>query len=141
MFSVIKAVYLLGVLAGSIQAAPTPQGAPAPTSTPAPASPPPTTDREAAARQILGSAFGTPGNRSFDYVVVGGGTAGLAVAARLAENPSRQVAVIEAGGFYEIDGGNVSTIPTFGPAFTGKSPEDTNPLIDWNFVTTPQPVL
>lgn len=35
---------------------------------------------------------------SFDYVVVGGGLAGLVVAARLAEDASKTVAVIEAGG-------------------------------------------
>lgn len=34
---------------------------------------------------------------SYDYVVVGGGTAGLCVAARLTENPDVKVAVIEAG--------------------------------------------
>lgn len=35
--------------------------------------------------------------KSFDFVVVGGGTAGLAVAARLAEWDNVTVAVIEAG--------------------------------------------
>ena len=140
MLSTFKASCLLAALARSVQAAPTPQGT-IPLADTERASPrPPMSDREDAARQILGSAFGVPENRSFDYVVVGGGTAGLAVASRLAEDPSKQVAVIEAGGFYEIDGGNLSTIPAFGPAFTGKSIQDTNPLIDWNFVTTPQSV-
>ncbi|KAK9893997.1 GMC oxidoreductase [Cystobasidium minutum MCA 4210] len=36
--------------------------------------------------------------RSYDYVIVGGGTAGLAVAARLAEDSQTTVAVIEGGG-------------------------------------------
>lgn len=27
--------------------------------------------------RLLGSSFGVPGNQSFDYVIVGGGTAGM----------------------------------------------------------------
>ena len=34
----------------------------------------------------------------FDYVVIGAGSAGCAVAARLSEDPTVTVAVIEAGG-------------------------------------------
>jgi choline dehydrogenase-like flavoprotein len=34
---------------------------------------------------------------NFDYVIIGGGTAGLVVAARLTENPDTTVCVIEAG--------------------------------------------
>lgn len=34
---------------------------------------------------------------SFDYLVVGGGTAGLAVAGRLSEDPTIIVGIIEAG--------------------------------------------
>lgn len=52
------------------------------------------------------TSFGTPGkNVSYDYVIVGGGTGGLAIAARLAENRNTSVAVIEAGGFYQVDNG------------------------------------
>jgi len=36
-------------------------------------------------------------SQTFDYVVVGGGLTGITVAARLAENPSVSVLVIEAG--------------------------------------------
>ncbi|KAE9379815.1 GMC oxidoreductase [Stipitochalara longipes BDJ] len=45
------------------------------------------------------------------YPVVGGGTAGLAIAARLAETNS--VAVIEAGGLYELDNSNQSIVPYY----------------------------
>lgn len=89
---------------------------------------------------LLGSHFGLPGDGTFDYVVVGGGTAGLALATRLSEDPSKLVAVVEAGSFYEIGNGNLSQIPTFGPAFSGKSPQDIAPLVDWAFLTTPQEV-
>ena len=85
--------------------------------------------------------FGTPGvNASFDYVIVGGGTAGLTVASRLAENPSLSVAVIEAGGFYEADDGNTSVVPGYAITYAGTDPKDTNPLVDWGFVTVPQAV-
>ena len=79
--------------------------------------------------RLFGSSFGLLDiNATFDYVVsqslcsgytisnankvVGGGTAGLTVAERLAEDPPVSVAVIEAGSFYEIDNGDFSQIPT-----------------------------
>ncbi len=93
-------------------------------------------------RPSKGFTFGIPGkNASFDYVIIGGGTAGLTLATRLAtNNDSISIAVIEAGGFYEVDAGNVSVVPGYDALFTGTSPSDTNPLIDWGFITTPQAV-
>ena len=96
--------------------------------------------RELQARRLLGSSFGLPGNNTFDYIIVGGGTAGLTVAARLAQDGTRSVAVIEAGSFYEIGNGNLSQVPLYGPAGSGKSIFDVPPLVDWGFVTTPQTV-
>ena len=90
--------------------------------------------------RLLGSSFGSAGNQTFDYIIVGGGTAGLVVATRLAEDASKSVAVIEAGSFYEIGNSNLSQIPLLGPVGSGKSPFDTSPLVDWQFVTEPQAV-
>ena len=90
---------------------------------------------------ILGSSFGLPGaNATYDYVIVGGGTAGLTIATRLAENRSLSVAVVEAGGFYEIDNGNLSVVPGYAGWFAGSDPKDFQPLIDWGFSTVPQAV-
>lgn len=81
-----------------------------------------------------------PASNVFDYVVVGGGNAGLTVASRLSEDPAVRVAVIEAGGFYEIATGNQSQIPANDVLYNGKAANDTNPLVDWGFLTTPQAV-
>ena len=90
---------------------------------------------------VLGTSFGAIGtNTTFDYVVVRGGTAGLTVATRLASDPSISVAVIEAGGFYEVDNGNRSVVPGYASFYTGADANDYQPLIDWGFVTVPQTV-
>ncbi|KAK8039492.1 hypothetical protein PG993_007903 [Apiospora rasikravindrae] len=91
------------------------------------------------ARQLLGSSFGVPGDdRAFDYVVVGGGTAGLTIATRLVEQQAGTVAVVEAGTFYELSNGNLSEVPATDGAFTGKAADDWQPMIDWGYQTTPQ---
>ncbi|MHA7879308.1 MAG: GMC family oxidoreductase [Saccharospirillum sp.] len=71
-------------------------------------------------------------NDRFDFVIIGGGSAGCVLANRLSENPAHQVLLIEAGG-------------------TGRSPLIRIPLgmaltvpghaSNWNFSTTPQPGL
>ena len=69
--------------------------------------------------QLVGSHFGIPDTPvTYDYVIVGGGTAGLVMARRLAANSSITIAVVEAGGFYEFDNGNYSEIPAFASQFT-----------------------
>ena len=98
-------------------------------------------DSEPQKRSDAHRYFGTPGvNTTFDYIIVGGGTAGLTVASRLAENSACSVAVIEAGGFYQADDGNISVVPGYSGVYAGTDPKDTNPLIDWGFVTVPQAV-
>lgn len=89
------------------------------------------------AQGLLGSHFGQVSiPASFEYVVVGGGTAGLTIARRLAE--SHSVAVIEAGGLYELDNGNFTEIPADASYYLGKDPAFYNPLIDWRQKTSPQ---
>lgn len=90
----------------------------------------------------VGDHFGYPAfaNATYDYVVVGGGTAGLAVAAKLAEGEAGTVAVIEAGGFYEFDNGNLSTVPGTAAYFIGTAPFAKNPLVDWQYQTETNPV-
>ena len=76
----------------------------------------------------------------FDYVIVGSGPGGLTVASRLTEDPRVSVAVVEAGTWSESVTGNQSQVPAYDYYYNGKSPNDTNPLVDWGFVTTPQAV-
>ena len=92
-------------------------------------------------RSLLGTSFGIPGqNATYDYIVVGGGTAGLTLATRLAEQQSGSVAVIEAGSFYEIGNGNISQVPASDGVYSGRSTTDWQPLVDWGYATTPQAV-
>lgn len=77
-------------------------------------------------------------SKEFDYVIVGGGTAGLTLANRLSEDPSISVAVVEAGSFYQITNPLLGKTPVGDVLFVGSDPSDTNPLVDWNFVTEPQ---
>lgn len=71
--------------------------------------------------------------QTFDYIVVGGGTAGLAVAARLSENPKVLVGVIEAGQHF-VDDPLIDT-PRSAGLLQG------NAKYDWLFKSTPQPNL
>ncbi|KAI1075113.1 glucose-methanol-choline oxidoreductase [Whalleya microplaca] len=90
-------------------------------------------------QRLLGSSFGIPGdNATYDYVIVGGGTAGLTLATRLVEQRAGSVAVVEAGTFHELGNGNLSQVPATDYVYVGKSAKDWQPLADWGYVTTPQ---
>ncbi|CAK1546891.1 unnamed protein product [Leptosia nina] len=62
---------------------------------------------------------------AFDYIVIGGGTAGATIAARLSELRDYTILLVEAGG----DPPTESIIPGFHDAMKTSS-------VDWNFITT-----
>ncbi|KFY84262.1 hypothetical protein V500_09458 [Pseudogymnoascus sp. VKM F-4518 (FW-2643)] len=69
-------------------------------------------------------------NRKFDYIIVGGGTAGLVLANRLTDDPTIHVAVIEAGSA-NIDDPNLLTPALFSTVIS-------NEKYDWMMETAPQ---
>ncbi|WP_346096354.1 GMC family oxidoreductase [Streptomyces olivaceiscleroticus] len=82
--------------------------------------------RSAARGRAVSRASGT-----YDYVVVGAGSAGCVLAARLSEDPTVRVALVEAGG---PDRRQEVRIPA---AF----PKLFKTAYDWDFTTTAQPAL
>lgn len=69
-------------------------------------------------------------SRTYDFVIIGGGTAGLVLANRLSEDPNLQVAVLEAGKARLND--SAIKVPALAPSMQG------NPEYDWGFKTVPQ---
>ncbi|KAJ7983000.1 alcohol oxidase [Mycena polygramma] len=67
---------------------------------------------------------------TFDYIIIGGGTAGLPVANRLSENPQIKVGIIEAGLF--LDNDSLIDIPG------NLARNNGNPEYDWVSSTSPQ---
>lgn len=80
---------------------------------------------------------------NFDYIIAGGGTAGLALANRLSASPNITVAVVETGGLYEEEDPIMRTVPGFCGRYTGWDPSASlgKVPVDWNYVTTPQSAL
>ncbi|KAJ7834600.1 alcohol oxidase [Mycena leptocephala] len=82
--------------------------------------------------KIYDSVQDLPG-LEYDFVIVGGGTAGLVVANRLTEIPSFSVLVLEAG--VSNEGVLESTVPFFVNDLLSFN------IYDWNYTLTPQPGL
>ncbi|KAK0499121.1 alcohol oxidase [Armillaria luteobubalina] len=70
---------------------------------------------------------------NFDFIIVGGGTAGNVLANRLSENARVSVLVLEAGG--STADALLSEVPFYCISATPGTP------LDWNFTTTQQPGL
>lgn len=82
--------------------------------------------------------IGIPGvHTTFDYIVVGGGTAGLTIAKRLAEDRSLEVAVVEAGTLYQVSEPLIAETPGGDVTFVGT--KEAEPTVDWGFFTAPDP--
>ncbi|USP74090.1 uncharacterized protein yc1106_01364 [Curvularia clavata] len=89
-------------------------------------------------KTLLGGLAGTLGaEQSYDYVVVGGGTGGNTIAYRLAQ-AGFTVAVVEAGGSYEIGKPIVGPAPFGDIIGVGSNPVDSIPTVDYGLRTIPQ---
>ncbi|KAJ5674268.1 choline dehydrogenase [Penicillium macrosclerotiorum] len=87
---------------------------------------------------VLGTVSSLVGAEpTYDYVIVGGGTAGSTLGSRLSESGFK-VAIIEKGVFHEISEPILSTTPGAYEAVIGTNPQNTNHAVDWGIVTTPQ---
>jgi choline dehydrogenase len=68
---------------------------------------------------------------NYDYVIVGAGSAGCVLAARLSEDPAVRVALVEAGS--SDDAPEIHVPVAFPQLFKTK--------FDWDFATEPEPAL
>ncbi|KAJ5630887.1 uncharacterized protein N7484_010987 [Penicillium longicatenatum] len=89
--------------------------------------------------KLTGNSFGIAGlNATYDYVIVGGGTAGNVVGARLTEDSNASVALVEAGSFCELSNGNWSQLPYWSQKWESTKTDDWQPLVDWGYENEPQ---
>lgn len=72
-------------------------------------------------------AFRNEWTSTYDYIIVGAGTAGATIAARLAEDPHVTILLLEAGGSETV----VSNTPALSESLLGT-------IMDWKFESVPQ---
>lgn len=86
----------------------------------------PSTTNDSSALCTLPTFF----SQTYDYIIIGGGTAGLCIAARLTENPDVNVGVLEAGA-NRMEDPQVYT-PSLYPTLIGRK------KYDWCYESVPQ---
>ncbi|GLV31796.1 ninaG [Carabus blaptoides fortunei] len=64
---------------------------------------------------------------NYDYIIVGGGTAGCVLASKLSENNSKSVLLIESGDYFNF----IASVPLFAAMLQGSK-------YDWSFKSQPQ---
>jgi choline dehydrogenase len=74
-------------------------------------------------------------NRHFDYVVIGAGSAGCAVAHRLSEHEDNNVLLLEAGGWDARPEIHAVDVPSLVASWTA----DWHDELDWGYATQPEP--
>jgi choline dehydrogenase len=76
------------------------------------------------AHYVPGNSVDIPSRHAmYGYVIVGGGTAGPALAHCLSEDSTSTVAVVEADGFYQVESGDTSVMPVYNQDYNYITPD------------------